>query len=217
MDVECDTRLREIRVTTEPIVLEGIYLGPFQIYLDVGRLGHSSPYRVVALDPQPAACNESVTHPHVQDETLCEGEGRTAIGAALDSGRIGDFFLIVSQLLATYAQGDAYVEMRDWEGRPCCECGSLAHEEDRFDCDQCGDVLCGDRTVMCLDCDAPFCSHCLQSCAVCQDSFCISCLSRCAVCSQRACSSCIRDHLCDHCQHEEISNHESERTCQAAD
>ena len=74
VDVECDTRLREIRVTTEPIVLEGIYLGPFQVCLEVGRLGHPSPYRIVALDPQPAASNESVTHPHVQDESLCEGE-----------------------------------------------------------------------------------------------------------------------------------------------
>ena len=38
-------------------------------------------YRVIALDPHPATKSESITHPHVQDERLCEGEGHAAIAA----------------------------------------------------------------------------------------------------------------------------------------
>ena len=61
--VECDPASADLWVTTEPIVLEGIDLGRFDIRLDWNRSSSSSPYRVVALEPNPAAANESVTHP----------------------------------------------------------------------------------------------------------------------------------------------------------
>ena len=38
-----------------------------------------SPTAIVALNPNPAATDDSVTHPHVRGERLCEGEGRTTI------------------------------------------------------------------------------------------------------------------------------------------
>ena len=58
--------------------------GAFEIRLDwrLSGLVHTA-YRVVALDPNPAAASDDVTHPHVQNEQLCEGEGRAAIRAAL--------------------------------------------------------------------------------------------------------------------------------------
>ena len=67
-----------LSVTTEPIELESRYLGPFKIELYWrGSGGHAS-YSVLALDPQPASGSSDVTHPHVQGEQLCEGEGTTA-------------------------------------------------------------------------------------------------------------------------------------------
>ena len=71
-DVRVDLKTRQISVTTEPIELEGVYLGRFEIQLTWNDLlnGHPRNYRVVALDPVPAPANDSVTHPHVQDESL---------------------------------------------------------------------------------------------------------------------------------------------------
>ncbi len=115
-EVLVDLEAGTISATTDPITLGGTELGPFEIRLEWRELAERSPYRVIALAPNPAGTNDAVTHPHVQDERLCEGEGRAAIEAALDQGRIGDFFLIVTRLLRTYAQGQAYVELSGWEG-----------------------------------------------------------------------------------------------------
>ena len=115
--VEIDFKTHELAVTTETIELEGVFLGcvpdQAQSGTDIGRI--TQPYRVVALDPHPSARRDDVTHPHVQDERLCEGEGRAAIAAALAESRFYDFFLLVNQVLHTYGQGSAYVELDDWE------------------------------------------------------------------------------------------------------
>ena len=126
-EVEIDLKAHELAVTTETIELEGVVLGEFQIRLTWTEIGHGSqPYRVVALDPHPAARRDDVTHPHVQDERLCEGEGRSAIAAALAEGRLYEFFLLVDQLLHNYGRGSGFVEMDDWEGVPCSDCGASA-------------------------------------------------------------------------------------------
>ena len=157
-----------LSVTTDRIVLEDIYLGPLQIRLDWQRLGLSSqPYRVVALDPHPAAKSDDITHPHVQDEQLCEGEGRSAIRAALAECRLHDFFLLVSQVLHTYGQGSAYVELDDWDGVPCEECGASLDEDDRYCCQRCEATLCGGCSVSCQDCGDSYCSGCIGQCAAC--------------------------------------------------
>jgi hypothetical protein len=54
-DVNVNLRKTTVTVTTEPVTLEGVYLGAFGIELDWQRLGRSGPYFVRALDPQPAA------------------------------------------------------------------------------------------------------------------------------------------------------------------
>ena len=51
--VEYDLKKRLIIVTTEPIELEDVYLGEFDIRLDLNELGKPHPYRVVAADPNP--------------------------------------------------------------------------------------------------------------------------------------------------------------------
>jgi len=101
--VQSDFEAEELCVTTAPVVLEDFNLGPFEIRLNWSHFDRGPAYRVVALEPYPARTNDSVTHPHVSDEVVCEGDGREAIQAALQQGRIGDFFLLVSQLLHTYA------------------------------------------------------------------------------------------------------------------
>ena len=172
MDIDLDEH--ELSVTTDRIVLEGVFLGPFEIRLDWQRSASSSPYRVVALDPNPAAKSDDITHPHVQDEQLCEGDGRTAIRAALAECRLYDFFLLVSQLLHTYGRGSAYVELGDWDGVPCEDCGDSVDEDDRYYCDRCDATLCGECSVSCHGCGDAFCSGCLGPCAACGCEYCSS-------------------------------------------
>jgi len=142
VEVSIDLDEAEIAVTTEHVVLEGIELGPFKICLQLDRIFASSPYRVIALDRNPAASDSSVTHPHVQAEHLCEGDGQAAIAAALKQGRLLDFFLIVNRLLHTYAAGSAYVELDAWHGEPCRSCGYMADDGKLSYCQRCDDNLC---------------------------------------------------------------------------
>ena len=206
-EVEIGMAEHELCVTTDAIVLEGIDLGRFQIRLDWYRLGSSSAYRVVALDPNPAATNESVTHPHVQDETLCEGDGRAAIHAALAQGRFYDLFLLVSQLLHTYGVGSAYVELSAWDGISCDDCGTNMREEDRYGCSRCGSSLCAECSYCCAGCEESHCRECLTTCPECEQEFCRGCLITCPRCRRRICHSCQEGDLCTTC-HQKQSEEE---------
>ena len=67
-NIDFDKAENTICVVTEPINLEGLYLGPFKIQLELDKLSElhrSRTYRIIALDPNPAATAEDVTHPHV--------------------------------------------------------------------------------------------------------------------------------------------------------
>ena len=77
-ELDFDSKACRLSVTTEPIVLEGVFLGPFEIQLQWARVsnGGELAYRVIAKDPHPAESRENVTHPHVMDEILCEGDGK---------------------------------------------------------------------------------------------------------------------------------------------
>jgi hypothetical protein len=198
-EVELEPTTGTISVTVGPITLEGIHLGRFTISLDWEGPSSSSPYRVVALDPNPAASNDSVPHPHVQDERLCEGEGRAAICSAIAQGRLLDFFTIVSQTLFTYARGSAYVELDRWDGESCHDCGRTVYEDERYYCHRCDEIVCGDCSVTCQGCDYSYCSGCVSACHECHDDYCSSCLGSCSACHQATCSNCLQGGLCGSC------------------
>lgn len=200
-DFKLDLSDKELTVTTDAIVLEGIYLGPFQIRLEWSNIGQASPaYRVVALDPHPATKSDEITHPHVQGERLCEGEGRAAIAAALAEGRLFDFFVLVGQVLHTYGRGSAYVELDQWEGEPCSDCGDYVDSDDRYFCHRCDSILCSGCSYRCQGCDESFCSDCVGDCALCGCKSCSSCLEDCEDCGQPVCEDCRKTRgLCTRC------------------
>ena len=72
---------------TGPIELEEIYLGSFRIELHWDQIDRQRAYEVIATDPNPPDGDDRVTHPHVRDQVLCEGEGATSIKAALSHRR----------------------------------------------------------------------------------------------------------------------------------
>lgn len=202
-DVEIDLQEETISVTTDRIAFDGIELGDFTIRLHWQDLDSSTPYKVEAQNPNPAAKSDEITHPHVRDEQLCEGEGRAAIRASLQEYRLYDFFLFVSQVLHTYGEGSAYVEMADWSGIPCDDCGEIIRDEDRYFCARCGISICGSCAIPCTECGEQYCANCIRHCAACRQDHCSSCLTTCSVCDREICDNCREDDLCLSCQESE--------------
>jgi hypothetical protein len=196
-----DMKRRWLLITTEPIELEGIYLGPFQIRLQLDRpLAREAPaYRVIARDPHPAESRDNVTHPHVLDEVLCEGDGKHAIRQALAQGRLLDFFSLVAGVLRNYNPESSFVELAMWYGQACSDCGTLVSEDERFTCQRCGETVCGECELCCPACEDSACSNCVAACAACDETFCSHCLRRCVDCHECVCSGCLEDERCPNC------------------
>jgi hypothetical protein len=209
--VQFDLPNKEIRVTTEPIELDGQYLGPFSIELSFlrGRGNEPGRYRVIACDPQPAACNSEVTHPHVSGEVLCEGEGYASIRRCLGSGRLFDFFVIVLNILRTYNAGSAYVSIEQWQGVSCHGCGDTLSEDEGVRCTRCEAQSCGECSTYCSICESDYCQECTVRCPGCNDWYCAGCLTPCENCSTELCTQCLNDQsLCGEC-HEKKAEEES--------
>ena len=206
--VTCNVKDHVLAVTTDPISLDGVYFGPFEIRLNLMCLADDQPYSaysIVALDPQPAASNSAVTHPHVSDERLCAGEATTPIGAALSSGRICDFFLIVRGVLTTYNGSSPYVSLENWHGSSCFDCGYTVDGDDCRWCTSCDHDYCDDCVSYCNVCDETTCNGCLENCPVCDEHVCPSCLTRCPDCGELICRTCLEAGECP-CQEEEEDN-----------
>lgn len=191
-----------LSVVTEPIILDGFDLGRFEIALDVDwdpRRTWGS-YEVIALDPNAAASSSDTTHPHVQANQLCEGEGRSAIRRALREGRLLDFFVLVRQILQTYNAASAYVSLESWSGVQCRDCGELVGEDDRDYCEPCGTDVCTSCSFTCAACDRSCCSECSEACSGCEDRFCPGCVEACAGCREPFCQECLTDEKCSSCR-----------------
>ena len=199
-----------LSVTTDAVELEGVYLGDFEVQLLIPALGdpnHRNLYQIVALDPHPSLRNDSVTHPHVNDQRLCAGDAGAAIEMALAGGRICDFFMLVRSVLTTYNRDSAYVTLEDWEGTACCDCGSVVREDDSFYCTSCENEFCGECSSYCHRCEETTCRGCLAPCPVCEESTCNGCLTTCPECGRILCRDCREEEKCP-CLEEEPENEE---------
>jgi hypothetical protein len=208
-----DSEANVLSVTTEPITLEDVDLGPFRIALPLDKLQEiyqRAPYYIVAIEPNPAAKDECVTHPHVSNETLCEGEGAGAIRAALEEGRLCDFFCMVRSILQTYNADSPYVALSDWDGTACADCGYVMDSESVAYCSYCTDPVCDDCSRVCAECGEIVCHECASRCEVCDKPLCPNCAkTKCSECEALCCESCIHEGLCPHCE-EEMENQEDE-------
>ncbi|MBL9165612.1 MAG: hypothetical protein JNL18_23005 [Planctomycetaceae bacterium] len=212
-DFSLDLAQATISVVTEPIILEGVDLGRFEIELSWRELGSRSNYLVRALEERSAASDSSLVHPHVRDEQLCEGEAHAAIRRALSSGRILDFFVIVAQTLATYNAQSAYLTLDRWEGISCADCGATTDDDGRSSCERCGADLCDDCSYGCSDCGRTACSACGASCAECRQHCCGACLSPCSICQQRFCEGDLDEGECAACRAEAAAEDSHQPLC----
>jgi len=206
--VDFDKAENTISVVTEPITLDDVYLGPFKIQLKIDKLSDlyaSCPYYCLALDPHPAATSEDVTHPHVSNERPCEGDGYAAIRAALEQGRLCDFFTLARSILNTYSPDSPYVRLDEWDGQACYECGYVTDGENSYFCSFCDQTFCEECSTCCRSCDETVCNSCSQLCAYCEESTCPNCIRECPKCKRLYCSSCLEEDLCPKCK-EELEN-----------
>ena len=211
--VSFNRRDQTISVTTEPIEFDGIYLGPFEVRLNWSKLNGSDRrrYRVIAVDPNPAASNDGVTHPHVQDEAVCEGEGQQPIEQALAQGRLLDFFVIVASLLRTYNADSPFVSISEWHGEECSDCATVVAGDERWVCERCDTVLCGGCYLNCPGCDYIVCNDCLTPCEGCEENHCLSCTKTCSCCHIELCPSCLNNkERCSDCHDKETSKTDEE-------
>jgi hypothetical protein len=212
---EFDNESGAISVTTDPITLEDVGLGPFRIQLEIGKLAelyYASPYRVIALEPNPASTDQSVTHPHVNGERLCEGDGSPAIQAALEEGRLCDFFTIVRSILNTYCPDSPYVPLADWDGETCNECGYSMSSDNSYCCSSCENSVCEECSSFCRSCQETICLGCAAKCEVCEEPVCPRCARvKCTECQTVCCESCIADGLCPDCREERKAEDEERR------
>jgi hypothetical protein len=188
--VEIDLREKTVTVQTAPIELADLWLGPFDIRLWWERLGVRRAYEVIAKRPQRPSRDESVTHPHVRDGQLCEGDGATPIHMALASGQIFDFFLVVRQTLETYNSSSPYVSIEEWNGFRCPDCGCSLDADDASYCDRCDERVCSECSTWCRSCDQSFCSSCTGQCGECDEPFCKFCLTKDVRTLRQLCKSC---------------------------
>lgn len=203
--VRIDRKAEVLAIRTDPIVLEGIDLGPFEIRMRWSTLPYPPCYSIDALQPRRSA-GEGYTHPHVLSERLCEGDGRLSIQHALADGRLSDFFGIVARVLETYNSGSAYCSLEDWEGRECSGCGDSISHDESCSCSRCETVLCSDCWERCNCCDELFCSGCVTPCNSCEDVFCRGCLNTCSGCEGEICAKCRQPHRrCRNCTEDEHS------------
>jgi len=216
-ELKFDPKEKTISVTTEPITLEDIPFGPFEIQLFIDRISNlysDAPYRAIALEPKPAGSDDSITHPHVSHEKLCEGDGHVSIRSAIEQGRFCDFFTMAVNILQTYNPDSPYISLDDWEGISCYDCGCTMSDDDRYYCEYCDRDYCPECSTYCQKCDTTICLGCACECPNCNEPVCHSCTAKCEDCEQTFCKDCLDEEgLCQNCQEQrkESENEEQEQ------
>ena len=218
-DLDFDKAKNMVSVVTESITLDDVYLGPFKIQLELKKFSElytASPYCVIALEPNPAATDEEVTHPHVSGNKLCEGDGCVAIRTALEQGRLSDFFTMVRSILNTYNPDSPYVALIDWSGEPCYDCGYVTSRDDTYYCSYCEHDYCSECSTYCRCCDESCCVGCSEQCPHCEDQVCMNCMQECAECGSTCCSSCLEENVCPNCK-EEMEKDNEDQECKISE
>jgi len=214
-ELKFDLEEKTISVITDSIELDDIALGPFEIKLFVDQMSKlyssNAPYKVIALEPNPAATDGNVTHPHVSSEQVCEGDGHIAIRVAIEQGRLCDLFTMVANILKTYNPDSPYVALSDWEGICCYDCGYTVADDDCYYCENCEHDYCSSCSSYCQICETTICMGCSYECPACNQPVCSTCTAACSECDEILCKDCINEEgLCNNCQEQREEDEDEE-------
>lgn len=223
-------RACQLILKTNPIELEEVKLGAFDITIKINNIDNNPGHwlKAVALNPNPAAGNPDTTHPHVDAENVCLGDGHEAVVLSAQQGRVFDLVSQIDTILNTYGAGSPYVPLNEWDrANPTCyRCDNeLGDDDGGVGCDGCGNSYCFDCSYVCSRCGSAGCQDCFpsSSCSgcseticnectttcICGENCCRHCLNTCERCKRRVCDSCIDEENCVECV--DIINEEKEK------
>lgn len=151
-----------------------------------------------ALEPNPAAGNEDVTHPHVDSEHICLGDAHEALKRCGLKGELLAVKDLITAVLTTYNPESPYVPIHSWDGEPCAMCGN---DEEFYSSDQlctceyrgCGNRLCEDHIYYCEDVSQYRCGDHSTYCDSCDNSFANGVSCTCPDCETDHCPYCIEN------------------------
>jgi len=216
-ELQYDGQSSQLYVTTEAIELEDVYLGSFEIRLNIGNISamqHGSFCTVRACNPNPAACDAGVTHPHVSNEQLCFGTANQTIHNAVACGRISDFFLLAKAVLENYNPDSPFVPLSEWHGVWCYNCGYLLNPDYTYYCEYCERDFCQECSTTCSNCLETVCQECAVNCTVCDEPNCQRCTVKCQ-CGKQICRRCHEEGKCICKNESEVNNDERNETLPA--
>lgn len=208
-----------IKWTTDKIVLEEdsvrINLGKFDA--ELRYKGGTFKALAYAQEPNNPRGSEKTTHPHVQEDRICLGDGHVDIYEAIKKGQF-DLAMDITNSVLHYHDGDsAFCAVKDWFGQlvNCTDCGERLYEpaEDSEDDEEtrhcyCGLAVCEGCVNYCDDGDHDCCSnhhrpckyedcehgscssHCWR-CGKCQEAYCEEHQGRCEGCGRDRCLNCL--------------------------
>ena len=176
-----DPATKILSVTTESIILHGFDFGQFTLSANLETLSYCragvesfSHVEAVALTPKHPRNRESITHPHVSDNSVCMGNAARAIERAYLEMRLVDYFELIRSILRTYSPDSPYAVITTWlHPNSCTNC--LEPAEDIRNCDRCDRECCSICAGICKTCDGSFCSEHSSSCGACDATVCDRC------------------------------------------
>jgi len=208
-----------LKITTSKIVLKDIDLGRFEVLISVQDIdgSPSSFLSINALEPNYAGGGGSYPHPHVENDSLCMGEGYSLICDAAQQGRIEDVFNLAVNILSNYNDDSPYHSLDELEGTVGQRCNDSYDAEnegaccqicDRSICDSCSSYCecCGNSVcsihmeTSCYICGTYQCNRCVEDsrlCEICDKNICEDCEHNCQVCDKSMCEHCSKS--CDSC------------------
>lgn len=165
-----------LSVKTDPITLEDEHgteweLGEFEVYLNlqVAQQSRHADHHLIgafALQPNRSDKSENITHPHVQNNDICFGDGTLAVDRALRECRFADAFTLVNQILHTYNRESPYAQLETWDDYSDGDSSDVDDDDDDED-----------TSRPCVDCD----ESTYDDCQACSAAVCDGCVHRCTV------------------------------------
>jgi hypothetical protein len=184
-------------MTTEPIVIKDIPLGPFEVHVSpiIDNAGMA-----YALSPNPAISNPQVTHPNVNDNFICMGNGQNAYSLAVKQGRLCDAMQIAIAVVRTYGFRNPHLRIEAWHGENCEFCGKLNMQANIVQCADCHKYGCRECAFTraarrCLPCHEHRLANPPAECYLCGSEA----HNDCPDCKKKACGVCWTDASCRRC------------------
>jgi len=135
----------EVKVKTEPVILDKVELGRFLITV----VSNSHSVKIDALDPNPHQELKEFVHPHISQGYPCLGQALYRFRHAMSGYRFDDAVKCIVNMLNTVSQ-EAKNKLYDWDKPHCLECKSTS--KSKGECIECGGRCCHKCGRICKKC-----------------------------------------------------------------